>query len=249
MKIFHFFFVFLLTDVAFSKPPTNVNSFHELNNFNNLIFWNILQYYKFTKVECSSSGKTSNQIFCNVKAISRNQTMLNFGCSLLRPIDNFYVRFSKTWKILIEKVLISDRPDYLSQEFDWKLSSDCWCQKNWNLQSRGQFRQVSNARWFDETLRRNLSWTDSQMSLRRSNFYFHIFKGLFIYLASIFQQTIKINNATLTLPKDKLQLWAFQPFPNGIYKTVVKVYDDEDEKIMLSTIYHELNFHFNVWDI
>jgi hypothetical protein len=46
-----------------------------------------------------------------------------------------------------------------------------------------------------------------------------------------------------------MQLWAFQPLPNGIYKHVIKIYDDEDDKIAAGELYQESNVHFNVWDI
>jgi hypothetical protein len=77
-----------------------------------------------------------------------------------------------------------------------------------------------------------------------------VFKILQVTCLNLFsQQSIKIYNATMTLLKDKMNLWAFQPIPNGIYKNVVKIYDDEDEKISALDIYFEKKVHFNVWDI
>jgi hypothetical protein len=64
-----------------------------------------------------------------------------------------------------------------------------------------------------------------------------------------FLQTISIYNATLTLPKEKMSLFTFQPLPNGIYKTSVKMYDDKDDNILQGATYFEKNVHFNVWDL
>lgn len=38
------------------------------------------KYAKFKRVQCDSSGKTCKGIFCNVKLVSRNLSLMNFGC-------------------------------------------------------------------------------------------------------------------------------------------------------------------------
>lgn len=48
---------------------------------------------KYTKVLCSSSGKSMEKLYCRVKPISRSETYLNFGGNLIKPLKNVFADF------------------------------------------------------------------------------------------------------------------------------------------------------------
>ena len=55
--------------------------------------------YRFTSVKCSGSSiNTTSTHFCFVKAYNRNTSTLNFGYTLTRALNTFYLQFSVDYK-------------------------------------------------------------------------------------------------------------------------------------------------------
>jgi hypothetical protein len=48
-------------------------------------------YSRFTRIQCSGSGKTCGNLWCKIKLIGRNNSLVNFNCDLKRPIVKLWV--------------------------------------------------------------------------------------------------------------------------------------------------------------
>jgi hypothetical protein len=92
IKLVWFVVFHIFLSSVYCGVPQNVRSCCFKFNFLTHLF--VLKYTKFTKVQCSATGKTCDNLWCNVKLVARNNTLLNFNCDFKRPLKKFYVNMS-----------------------------------------------------------------------------------------------------------------------------------------------------------
>lgn len=92
---------FLIIDLSCDCAVSKISSVRKIWPYRKLSIKSFLQYVKFTKVDCITSGMTCSKLKCNVKPISREKSFMNINCeSLARPINNFKVTsyYNAIWK-------------------------------------------------------------------------------------------------------------------------------------------------------
>jgi hypothetical protein len=65
------------------------------------------KYSKFTKIECSMSGKTAFNLTCNVKPISRYASLLNVKAIFNRTLNKYYVSEHQNFRNRLMTILIA----------------------------------------------------------------------------------------------------------------------------------------------
>lgn len=102
--------------------------------------WGSLQYAKFKRAECISSGKTCQGAFCKVKLVSRNVSLMSFGCKkglnriVNRPLMNFMTLYksatSQNFRTLINVKNVDVCPILNAMEnFPWFEGYLAWFKK------------------------------------------------------------------------------------------------------------------------
>jgi hypothetical protein len=85
---------FLISFGSFEKK-TKVKELNDVSEMRKLLceflFFFVFKYAKFTRVQCSSSGKTCINAKCSIILASRTESYISFSCDLLRSISNVKV--------------------------------------------------------------------------------------------------------------------------------------------------------------
>lgn len=170
-----------------------------------------------TNIECSSSGKTCLKPYCHLKRIELSNDLITFGCDLQRKLSPVFVRFLIAFNCL-------------------HCLKYCWLP-----QFKIQFIELENA---ENHLisERTVNLCDVIEEVKTHN---NVDRAIFMEL--IFVDLIQPCPYSQIKVINSSRLHFNHSLPNGIYKTVTTIMDDDDDKIFEVIYFEEIKSWNDFW--